>query len=188
MFVLCMVPLTVVLKGMMEGYKLKDGSGKVNHLLFMDNLKLFGKDEAQIESLVDTVQVVSSDIGMEFGIKKCGVLFLRRGVVAKSEGIGLPNGEIMKSVGVDGYKYLGILEMNDIMSKQMKEKVRLEYVRRVRAVLRSKLNGRNKIMGINTWAIALLRYGGGILEWRKEELRSLDRKTRKLMTIHGALE
>ena len=172
---------------MMEGYKLKDGSGKVNHLLFMDDLKLFGKDEAQIESLVDTVQVVSSDIGMEFGIKKCGVLFLRRGVVAKSEGIGLPNGEIMKSAGVDSYKYLGILEMNDIMSKQMKEKVRLEYVRRVRAVLRSKLNGRNKIMGINTWAIALLRYGGGILEWRKEELRSLDRKMRKLMTIHGAL-
>ena len=105
--------------------------------------------------------------------------------MAKSEGIGLPNGEIMKSVEDDGYKYLGILEMNDIMSKQMKEKVRLEYVRRVRAVLRSKLNGRNKIMGVNTWAIALLRYGGGILEWRKEELRSLDRKTRKLMTIHG---
>ena len=131
----------------MEGYKLKDGRGKVNHLLFMDDLKLFDKDEAQIESLIDTVQVVSSDIGMEFGIKKCGLLFLRRGVVAKSEGIGLPNGEIMKSFEDDGYKYLGILEMNDIMSKQMKEKVRLEYVRRVRAVLRSKLNGRNKIRG-----------------------------------------
>ena len=70
---------------------------------------------------------------------------------------------------------------------QMKEKVKREYVRRVRAVLGSKLNGRNKIMGINTWAIALLRYGAGILDWRKEELRSLDRKTRKLMTMFGAL-
>ena len=48
LFVLCVVPLTIVLQGMMEGYKLKDGNGKVNHLLFMDDLKLFDKDEAQI--------------------------------------------------------------------------------------------------------------------------------------------
>uniref|UniRef100_A0A1X7SMI5 Reverse transcriptase domain-containing protein n=1 Tax=Amphimedon queenslandica TaxID=400682 RepID=A0A1X7SMI5_AMPQE len=186
LFVICMIPLTLVLRENEAGYELKDGGGKVNHLLFMDDLKLFGKNETQIESLVDTVQLVSRDVGMEFGIKKCGVLCLKRGVVVECEGIELPDGEVMRSVESEGYKYLGILEMDNILSAQMKEKVKREYLRRVRAVLESRLHGRNKIVGINTWAIALLRYGGGILDWKKEELQSLDRKTRKLMTIHGA--
>ena len=145
LFVICMIPLTMVLRGMKAGYEMKDGGGKVNHLLFMDDLKLFGKNTSQIESLVDTVQSVSSDIGMEFGLRKCGVLVLKRGVVVESEGIVLPDGETMKSVDEDGYKYLGILEKDGIMVMQMKEKVKREYVRRVRAVLGSKLNGRNKI-------------------------------------------
>ena len=187
LFVICMIPLTLVLREMKAGYEFKDGGGKINHLLYMDDLKLFGKSKAQIVSLVDTVQLVSRDIGMEFGIKKCGVLCLKRGVVTECEDITLPDGKIMQSIDAEGYKYLGILEMNSIMTTQMKEKVRREYLRRVRVVLKSKLNGRNKIMGINTWAIALLRYGSGILEWRKEELQNLDRKTRKLMTTYGAL-
>ena len=37
---------------------------KVNHLLFMDDLKLFGKNEHQIDSSrVQTVQLLSEDIG-----------------------------------------------------------------------------------------------------------------------------
>ena len=42
-------------------------------------------------------------------------------------------------------------------------------------------------MGINMWAVAVVRYGGGIVEWRQEELKRMDRKTRKMMTMHGAL-
>uniref|UniRef100_A0A1X7VHN8 Reverse transcriptase domain-containing protein n=1 Tax=Amphimedon queenslandica TaxID=400682 RepID=A0A1X7VHN8_AMPQE len=110
LFVMCMIPLTMVLRGMKAGYEMKDGGGNVNHLLVMDDLKLFGKNTSQIESLVDTVQSVSSDIGMEFGVRKCGALVLKRGVVVESEGIVLPDGETMKSVDEDRYKYLGILE------------------------------------------------------------------------------
>ena len=59
----------------------------------MDNLKLFGKDYNHIDSLVQTVHFVSSDIRMEFGIKKCGLLTLRRGKVAIVDVIVLPNGK-----------------------------------------------------------------------------------------------
>ena len=162
LFVICMIPLTLVLREMKAGYEFKDGGGKINHLLYMDDLKLFGKSKAQIESLVDTVQLVSRDIGMEFGIKKCGMLCLKRRVVTECEDITLPDGKIMQSIDAEGYKYLGILEMDSIMTTQMKEKVRRKYLRRVRIfldlnqsikinldfnVLKSKLNGRNKIMG-----------------------------------------
>ena len=60
----------------------------------MDDLKRFGKSYEQIDSLVQTVHTFSIDIGMEFGIKKCGVLVLKRGMIAKMEGVLLPDGRI----------------------------------------------------------------------------------------------
>ena len=50
-------------------------------LLYMDDLKLFAKSEEQIHTLVRTVHVFSTDIGMEFGMKKCGILPMKRGKV-----------------------------------------------------------------------------------------------------------
>ena len=44
----------------------------------MANLKMLGKDYNQIDAMVQTVHFVSSDIKMEFCIKKCGFLILRR--------------------------------------------------------------------------------------------------------------
>ena len=68
----------------------------------------------------------------------------------------------------------------------MKDKIRREYKRRLRLILRSKMNGRNKITAMNTWAVAVVRYGAGILDWKDRELKCLDRETRKLMTMYGA--
>ena len=56
LFVICMVPLTKVLRKIRAVYVIKEGNLKVNHLLFMDDLKLFGKNEREIDSLVKTVQ------------------------------------------------------------------------------------------------------------------------------------
>ena len=66
----------------------------------------------------------------------------------------------------------------------MKRQLRKEYKRRVKLILSSKLHGRNKVMAVNTWAVAMLRYGGGVLKWTTEEL---DGKTGKVMTMYGAL-
>jgi hypothetical protein len=93
----------------------------------------------------------------------------------------------IKSVEEDEYKYLGILELDKIMEGEMKRKFVKEHGRRLRLVLKSKLNGRNKIMAMNTWAVALLRYGAGVWKWTKDEIAAIDRKTRKLMTMYGAL-
>ena len=68
----------------------------------MDDLKLFAKDENGIDSLVRTVNVFSEDIGMIFGIQKCGVVVMKRGKVVSSDGVQLPNGETIKSVGEEG--------------------------------------------------------------------------------------
>ena len=69
----------------------------------------------------------------------------------------------------------------------MKDTFRNKYFRRAKLILKSKLNGRNKIMPLNTWAVSILRYGAGILKWNKNELQEMDRKTRKFMTMNKEL-
>ena len=73
-----MIPLTHVLRKAKARYTLGRGE-KINYLLFMDDLKLYGKSENEIKGLVSTVEVFSQDIGMEFRIKKCGVIIINRG-------------------------------------------------------------------------------------------------------------
>ena len=40
-----------------------------NHFLNVDDLKLFSKSEDQIDALVRTAHVFSTDVGMDFGMK-----------------------------------------------------------------------------------------------------------------------
>ena len=70
---------------------------------------------------------------------------------------------------------------------EMKNKIIKEYLRRTRKLLETKLSCRNLIKGINTWAVPLVRYSGPFLKWIRDELRQMDPRTRKLMTIHKAL-
>ena len=152
----------------------------------MDDLKLFGKNENEVNSLMSTVQVFSDDIKKEFGVKKCGILIMHRRALAKTKtnGIMLPSGETLKHIDEDGYKYLGILEYDSVKEEEMKEAFVTKYFRRVILVCKSKLNGKNKINPLNTWAISLMRYGAGILNWRVNELDQRNRKTRKIPTIN----
>ena len=69
----------------------------------------------------------------------------------------------------------------------MKDTIRKEYLRRTRKLLETKLSSRNLIKGINTWAVSLVRYSGPFLKWTRDELKQMDQRTRKLMTIHKAL-
>ena len=75
----------------------------------------------------------------------------------------------MKEVEKEGYTYLGIVELGRIKVNEMKEKTIKEYKRRLRLVLKSKLNGKNKITAINAWAVAAFRYGAGILQSKESE-------------------
>ena len=64
-FVICLIPLTLLLRKVKERYQLGGDPGSLRHLLFMDDLKLYGKDERQLDSLVDTVRVFSTNIGIK---------------------------------------------------------------------------------------------------------------------------
>ena len=173
-----MISLTLILRKTKIAYEVKKGGVKINHLMFMDHLKLFAKNENQIDSLVKTVRVFSDNIKMGFTMK--------RGKIARSEGMPMPDGKTMMNIEENGYKYFGILQADDVKHDEMKDQIRKEYVKRIRKILKSKLNRGNIISAINSSAIAVVRYGGGIIKWTKMELEELDWKTRKLLTMYGA--
>ena len=58
----------------------------------------------------------------------------------------------------------------------------------LRLILRSKLNGGNKIIAVNTWAVSVMRYGAGILKWNIDDLKNSDRRARQFMAMHGLLQ
>ena len=73
-----MIPLTLVLRKSTTGYDLEKDL-RLN-IFLMEQLKLFGKSEDQIDSLVQTVQLLREDIRVEFVLKKCSVLSSHRGM------------------------------------------------------------------------------------------------------------
>jgi len=58
----------------------------------------------------------------------------------------------------------------------MKETLKKEYSRRLRIILKSELNARNKITATGALAVPVLRYSFGVINWRIEKIKKLTGK------------
>ena len=92
----------MILRKVAAFYEWGHKGSKINHLLFMDDLKVFSKNENQMDSLVQTVHFFSKDIRIEFGINRCRVLVLEGGKVVKIKALVLPNGRMMRKIDEPG--------------------------------------------------------------------------------------
>ena len=102
LFGLALSPKLFVLREVKVGHQFRDLGKKVIHLLFMDDLKLYGQNKKGIEKLVNLVRIFRKDIRMGFSINKC----VTRGTISRSEGVQLPNDEVKKNnEDRGGYKY-----------------------------------------------------------------------------------
>ena len=64
-------------------------------------------------------------IGMQFGIDKCAMSVMKKAKIMKSDGIKLPNNKVIKSLEEgDSYKYLGVIKADEVMFKEMNDKVK----------------------------------------------------------------
>ena len=50
--------------------------------------------------------------------------------------------------------------------------------------LKSELNAANRFEAVNTLAVPVVTYSFNIINWKMSEIKRLDSKTRKLLTIH----
>ena len=170
-----MMPLNLIPRKCAAEYKLSRSQEKINHLMYMDDVKLFAKNEKELETLIHAVRIYSRDIGMEFGIEKCAMLVMKSGKRHITDGMELPNHDKIRTLEEnENHKYFGIFEADTIKQVQMKDTIRKEYLRRTRKLLETKLSSRNFIKGINTWALPLVRYSGPFLKWTRDELKQMD--------------
>ena len=125
LFVMALVAMTLVLRDAAPGYALQSKT-KINHLLCMDDLKLYEKTKSDIDSVMSTVRVISNNISMRFGLQKYASV-LKRGKRVEDEGIQLVDDQVIENLGIENYKYLGVLEVVTIKIELMKVKIIKEY-------------------------------------------------------------
>ena len=84
-----------------------DKQTNINHLFYVDDLKLYGTNDSQLNGVINTVKV-SHDIKMEFGLDKCAKATFKRGKKTSAEWIIL--NEIHVIQGLDQTETSNILE------------------------------------------------------------------------------
>ena len=83
--------------------------------MYMDDIKLFAKNEKELETLIHAVKIYSQDKGMEFGIEKCAMLVMKSGKRHLTDGMELQNQDKIRTLGeMKTKKYLRILEVDTI--------------------------------------------------------------------------
>ncbi|KAI5150893.1 hypothetical protein ENBRE01_1768 [Enteropsectra breve] len=173
LFVTCIEPLSRILNGNMEKVFIEDSKGKYyksNHLIFIDDIKVFARNEKALEQICTQIERYLTLIGFTINQSKSA-----------------KNVESEKVFGrmideLNGYKYLGILEgAKEVKTQLVKENIREKILNRVKLLCETKLNARNLFLAINEFAISPINYYIGLVEYETEELQELDREIRKIL-------
>ena len=78
-----------------------------------------------------------------------------------------------------------MLEADEMMVNEMKDKVKKEYCRRMRKLLETKLNSGNVFKAINTWEVSVVRYSAVFLDWSRLQLKKIGKRTKTLLTMYN---
>jgi len=79
LFCIALIPLTNELNRADCGCQVHGTESKISHLLYMDDLKLLGRKENDLENEMKIVQTNSKDTNMKFGLENCVRICLKRG-------------------------------------------------------------------------------------------------------------
>ena len=108
-FCIALIPLTNELIRADCGYQVHRAEKKISHLLYMDELKLSGRNENDLKNGIKIVHTINKDLIMNFGLEKCARICLKRGRVQSKMDIGNTFENDIKELDPrKAYKYLGI--------------------------------------------------------------------------------
>jgi hypothetical protein len=174
-----------------KGYKLKYTTHRrydavtINHLLYMDDLKLYANSTDQMQQLLEITKTFSQVIYMSFDIDKSKAVQLRRGKLINTEGFHISKEEIINDLTENqSYKYLVFHQLRGIKHTEIKEKLTTMFEERLKIICKSYLNTVNKIKAINMYSIPTLTYSFGIISWSNMDLESLEPLVQKTLTNH----
>ena len=137
----------------------------------MDDIKLFAKDEENLEDLMSETKRILQDVGLQLNKKKSATNCLPDNPIA----------EILQEHNT--YKYLGFDETkNGAYSNKTLQRVEDEMMKRIDLLLGTKLNAKNLFTGLNEWAISLVDYMSGVFDIPRDWGVKMDRKLRKKLS------
>ena len=96
--IIAMIPLKHILRKCTTGYKLSRSQEQINHLMYMDDIKLCGKNgkkKKKLKTLIHAVRIYSQDITME----KCAMLIMKSGKRYLTDGMEQSNREKIRTFG-----------------------------------------------------------------------------------------
>jgi hypothetical protein len=103
---------------------------KIRYLLYMDDLKLLGRNKNDLQNEIKIVQAISKGININFNLEKCARICLKRGrIQCKMRIESTFENNTTELDPRKACKYLGIEESYDIQNKNEKEKLKKEYLR-----------------------------------------------------------
>lgn len=175
LFVLVMDPLSRKLNCSYPKVATETGSDQyvTNHLLFIDDLKLFAEKEEVLEKMMEEVNKFFKAVGLERNRSKSAT-----------------NCEACESSAVilgpqEGYKYLGVTENRESkITRETYEKVRSTIAKRVESICKSGLNGKNTITAINEYALSVMNYYIGAIPLEHDDYLRIDDEVRKILVRH----
>ena len=112
LFILSINPLSHLLTECTDGYDIgKRRETTLTHLLFVNDLKTYAKNEASAKQQLKPITDFSRDIGMKFGADKCSYVCIERGKQKSlGETIKMDKLELNELKQGETYKYLGVDE------------------------------------------------------------------------------
>ena len=108
LFCLCLAPLSHALNCNLEGYHCKVLGSTITDQLFMDDLKVYTRNEDKLNRALEVVDNLSETVVMKLGMCKCAVAHLVKKKLHVADCV-LPDGQEIKSLNEGNiYNYLGI--------------------------------------------------------------------------------
>ena len=122
LFCLALSSLSYELNNTGYGYNIY--GEKINHLFYMDDLKLYEKNNCKLDGLLHLwIKTFSDDINMTYGLEKCAKATFVWGKLKYISSIELDTDTKIKKLDhEETHKYLGIEEGDGSQHAKMKEK------------------------------------------------------------------
>ena len=159
----------------------------ISHNFFADNLKLYAGTTNNLKKLLDIVTTFSKNNDMKFGIDTCAYIKINAGKQTNSKvPLEMNNLTNQPVTNGDTYKYLGQDENIAYIGEVNKKRVQKELYARCRKVWSSELSAYNKATPHNIFIISIITPTFGIIDWTIEELKEIDKRTRKILRMNGS--
>ena len=128
-----------------------------------------------MEVVNEMIVQASHDTGECYGVSKRAEIVFERGKMIKGEGLQVLQGR-METIDLDDnelYRFLGVEQSDGIKKKDMMERVKIELIRRLELLAKTKLNDENLMTAINSKVILVAAYTMNICRFTKTGLSEL---------------